>query len=341
LSIVKASDLISPSTKMIVVASARWPHKLALLGLLCTLSLQSGSSMLLYSGKSDRILAAGAGAEHSAASMAEHAFSAMPSGRPAEILAGQFTPDAAILLRVSSPQLRLAGLYFAGGLILLLSGLYYRRTRSLIATQKKLEDSLAQRTRELELSREAFRIRAMHDDLTGLLNRGAILEVLEREVVRASRSRTALTVILLDIDDFKSVNDTYGQLGGDSALFQAAAVIRNSVRDYDQVGRYGGEEFLMILPGLSPSGLGDRLASLHNHLSNISVTTPEEVFSLTCCFGATSAFFTDPVPTVDALLSQASRALWAAREGGRNRYAVLLAETQALPGSCAAEDVGT
>jgi diguanylate cyclase (GGDEF)-like protein len=251
-------------------------------------------------------------------------------------------PDAEILLRVSSPQLRLGGLYFAGGLILLLLfGLYHRRTRSLIAAQKKLEESLADRTRELELSREAFRIRAMHDDLTGLLNRGAILEVLEREVVRASRSRTALTVILLDIDDFKSVNDTYGQLGGDTAIFQVAAVIRNSVRDYDHVGRYGGEEFLMILPGLSPSGLNDRLASLHNHLSNISVTTPEAVFSLTCSFGATSAFFTDLTPTVDALLSQTSRALWAARDGGRNRYAILFPETQALPGSCSAEDVGT
>jgi diguanylate cyclase (GGDEF)-like protein len=309
---------------------ARWPHKLALAGLLCILSLPSESCVLAAPAQPDRVPAVSSGAEQAAVSIAEAASPAW-----------SFDPGAAILVRLSFPRFRPVVEYFAGGLAILLLALHYRRTARLAAERKMLEESLAERTRELELSREAFRIRAMHDDLTGLLNRAAILEVLEREVVRASRSRTALTVILLDIDDVKSVNDTYGQMAGDAAIFQAAAVIRNSIRDYDQVGRYGGEEFLMILPGLSPSGLNDRLASLHNHFSNISVTTPDAVFGLTCCFGATSAFFTDPVPTVDALLSQASRALWAARDGGRNRYAILLPETQALPGSCAAEDVGT
>jgi diguanylate cyclase (GGDEF)-like protein len=223
------------------------------------------------------------------------------------------------------------GVLCASFALLLLHAYHRRRALRLTADRDKPEELLRERTHELELSREAFRIRAMHDDLTGLLNRRAILEVLDREIARAIRSRTALTVILADLDRFKAFNDTYGQMSGDAALGQAAASLRNAIRDYDHVGRYGGEEFLLILPGLPPHELQARLADLHRSISNLSVITAEGAFTLNCSFGATSAFLTDSALTADTLLIHVDQALQAAKEGGRNRFEVRLPAIAALP----------
>jgi diguanylate cyclase (GGDEF)-like protein len=239
---------------------------------------------------------------------------------------------SALAVFVAQPP---AGWYFSAAMILvavfaLLYWIHRRCMLQLTADRDRLEELLGERSHELRLSREAFRIRAMHDDLTGLLNRQAILEVLDREIARATRSRTALTVILADLDGFKAVNDTYGQTGGDSALGQAAAAMRSAIRDYDHIGRYGGEEFLLILPGLAPQGLQARLTDLHNSISNISITTATDSFTLTCSFGATSAFFSDPAMTAEVLLLQVDQALYAAKNGGRNCFEVRLPGIVAL-----------
>src|SRR6202166_338470 len=106
----------------------------------------------------------------------------------------------------------------------------------------ELEDNLVQ-------AREMMRFKAMHDALTGVWNRGAILETLEREVTRSRREGISLGVLILDLDHFKSVNDNYGHPTGDAVLKEITKRMQTDVRPYDAVGRYGGEEFLVLLPG--------------------------------------------------------------------------------------------
>src|SRR5208282_3041484 len=101
---------------------------------------------------------------------------------------------------------------------------------------------------ELVAARESMRHAATHDSLTALTNRGEILAMFKRELERARRERSPVGVILADIDHFKNVNDTLGHLFGDEALREIGRRMRADLRVYDGVGRYGGEEFLLILP---------------------------------------------------------------------------------------------
>ena len=97
-------------------------------------------------------------------------------------------------------------------------------------------------------AREELRLQATHDGLTGTWNRNAILDLLHREYELAARSGSTIGVIMLDVDHFKQVNDTYGHLAGDHVLVEAARRMQQAVRSYDLVGRYGGEEFLVVSP---------------------------------------------------------------------------------------------
>jgi len=120
-----------------------------------------------------------------------------------------------------------------------------------------LEDKLVQ-------AREAMRFKAMHDVLTGVWNRGTVLEALEREVWRARREGNSLGILMVDLDHFKSVNDTYGHLAGDAVLREVTRRMHSEVRPYDAVGRYGGEEFLILLPGCTSAETRQKAERLRN-----------------------------------------------------------------------------
>jgi diguanylate cyclase (GGDEF)-like protein len=175
---------------------------------------------------------------------------------------------------------------------------------------------------ELVRAREALRERATHDALTCVLNRAGILEFLDKQLARSRRDSTPLAVILADVDHFKRINDSYGHLAGDEVLHQVAAQLRAEVRSYDAVGRYGGEEFLMVLPGCDVDIAGRRAESLRLAVAGTSFpTSGTGPISVSLSLGVAA---TPELALFDAasLLRHADAALYRAKGMGRNRVDV-------------------
>ncbi|NYF78164.1 ligand-binding sensor domain-containing diguanylate cyclase [Granulicella arctica] len=197
------------------------------------------------------------------------------------------------------------------------------RTKRLLAQRSKLEALVRERTSALEASQESLSLLATRDYLTGLPNRRAMHESLQKELQRARRTKTSLMVILADIDYFKQINDTYGHLAGDEALRQFAQALACTARSHDHVGRYGGEEFLILLRTFPIESAQTRLLDLHAAITNLSISYEGHTFSITCSLGASiidgrnlgSGQTEDP----NALLSSADQALYQAKRSGRNR----------------------
>lgn len=169
---------------------------------------------------------------------------------------------------------------------------------------------------ELLDAKDALAHEAMHDALTGALNRRAVFEGLSREMSRAVRRQTGLSIGMCDIDHFKQVNDTYGHQTGDAVLCALVAAMKTSLRRYDLVGRYGGEEFLVVAPGSEGSareGIYERLRYL---IEDLTITTPCGRVNVTMSMGVAKAA---KGQTMDALLAAADAALYRAKAQGRNR----------------------
>jgi two-component system, cell cycle response regulator len=174
---------------------------------------------------------------------------------------------------------------------------------------------------ELTASREAFREQATHDSLTGLLSRGAILGMLERELARGRRDGTPLAVALADIDRFKLVNDGYGHQAGDAVLVQVAHRMKSQLRESDAVGRVGGEEFLAVLPGATGAAAVAIAERFRTRVSSSPIQTVTEGLTITVSIGV--AVTQGGTVTTDVLISKADKALYLAKEDGRNRVRYL------------------
>ena len=177
--------------------------------------------------------------------------------------------------------------------------------------------------RILELQ-QSLRFAATHDFLTNLLNRSEILAAVEREFARGGREEKPATVILVDIDHFKRVNDTLGHAAGDEVLKEVARRLKTDLRPYDVVGRYGGEEFLILLPGCGLADGARRADTIRRLVAKDSIKTPFGVSSATVSMGvaATSA---SRDCTVEQILREADMSLYAAKKNGRNRVEVFAA----------------
>jgi diguanylate cyclase (GGDEF)-like protein len=158
---------------------------------------------------------------------------------------------------------------------------------------------------------------ALVDGLTGLANRRQCEEALISEISRADRLRTPFTLVLADLDDFKAINDDHGHATGDDVLREFASVLRATVRDSDVAGRWGGEEFLLLLPGADAVGgahLADRVRASLSERSFLG--RGGTVFSVTCSFGVAQL---TPGADERELFAAADRALYRAKREGKNR----------------------
>jgi diguanylate cyclase (GGDEF)-like protein len=161
----------------------------------------------------------------------------------------------------------------------------------------------------------AIRESSVRDYLTGLYNRRHLFEAGEAIFARTLREHTSLAAVMLDIDHFKQVNDTYGHLAGDRVLTQVAATLGRGLRRADLIGRYGGEEFCILLPEIDRAALADKLEALRASVAATLITHATERLTVTISLGAT-------LETGDSLQSMIDRAdacLYQAKEGGRNR----------------------
>jgi diguanylate cyclase (GGDEF)-like protein len=172
---------------------------------------------------------------------------------------------------------------------------------------------------QLVSTREQLRIQATHDSLTGLLNRFAILEALGREVTRSAREGTRAGVIMADLDHFKQVNDTYGHAVGDAVLRESARRMLSSIRAYDSIGRYGGEEFLIIAPGCGVNEATLQAERLRASVSAAAIDAAGSPVLMTMSVGVAAG---SDGKQADDLLRAADEALYQAKDAGRNRVEV-------------------
>ncbi|MBI5848520.1 MAG: diguanylate cyclase [Nitrospirae bacterium] len=175
---------------------------------------------------------------------------------------------------------------------------------------------IAQRILDLEARLAAM---ARQDLLTGLFNRRALYETLQAAVSQATREASPLSLILVDLDHFKLVNDQYGHPMGDQVLQRVAEILRTNKRAYDSVGRWGGEEFLMVLPNTNLDQavvVAERLRAL---LASIQLPVNDQTkITLSASLGITSTQNNLPPFLIDSLLKQADEALYQAKGKGRN-----------------------
>jgi diguanylate cyclase (GGDEF)-like protein len=174
-----------------------------------------------------------------------------------------------------------------------------------------LEDKLVE-------AREEMRFKATHDALTSLWNRASILEDFERELARSRREQGIVSILICDLDHFKLINDVYGHLMGDEVLRQTASRLLSSVRPYDQVGRYGGEEFLVLLTGCDPSQTQRRAEDIRSAIGSRTFETNVGSLAITMSVGSLTSNEWTADLTANQLLHEADLALYRAKECGRN-----------------------
>ena len=170
--------------------------------------------------------------------------------------------------------------------------------------------------RNVQLFTETRR-NALTDSLTQCFNRGHIIQVIEGELRRTRRTRSPLSVVMLDIDQFKTMNDRAGHLGGDAILSAIGNRLRAVLRHSDVRGRFGGDEFLIVLPDTPAAGAAYVAESLRREIEDLAVTVEGFTASVTASVGVATARIDELEPA--ALVARVDRALYDAKEAGRNR----------------------
>jgi two-component system, cell cycle response regulator len=182
---------------------------------------------------------------------------------------------------------------------------------------KTLQDELDQKNRELELANKRLKKLSITDGLTELFNHRHVHQLLHDEFERSARTGESIAVVMMDLDRFKNINDTYGHPTGDVILFETAQIIQDTAREIDMVGRYGGEEFIAILPETDEepaANFAERVRkAVEEHLFRDGATE----IRMTVSCGVASLH--EGVDGPESLLKAADAALYQAKHGGRNQ----------------------
>ena len=185
-----------------------------------------------------------------------------------------------------------------------------------IAEDELMAVKASQVQRDLLEEMDRLQLKSMVDPLTRAWNRGAITDILEREAARARRDETPVSVSLLDLDHFKKVNDTYGHPVGDIVLQQMADRVRRAIRNYDGFGRYGGEEFLLVLPGCDLEQGRAHAERVRSMLCDEPFLVNDHELEVTASLGVTVL---GPGEKASGAIARADEALYQAKQEGRNR----------------------
>jgi two-component system cell cycle response regulator len=178
----------------------------------------------------------------------------------------------------------------------------------------QLEDRLVE-------AREEMRFKATHDALTSLWDRGAILALMRSELSRSTREPSPVSLLLCDIDHFKQINDIHGHPTGDEVLEEVSARLLDAVRPHDAVGRYGGEEFLIVLSGCNAERIKERAEQVRAAISDLPFSTTQGTISVSLSLGAITIENWDKSMPIEPFLKQVDEALYRAKASGRNRAA--------------------
>ena len=193
----------------------------------------------------------------------------------------------------------------------------FNRMAQMIKDQmENLEERVAQRTAELTEMNMLLDQHARTDPLTGLGNRREILRQVETEISRSKRFKRTFSIVLLDLDEFKNVNDSYGHAAGDLVLREISQKIREVVRSIDTCGRWGGEEFLLVLPETDLSGAIRVAENLRKAVQTLDINIDQFTIHITLSAGVSEY---QPGQSTDDCIKQADAALYRAKRAGRNR----------------------
>ncbi len=188
---------------------------------------------------------------------------------------------------------------------------------AIVSTSIVLTIGLADRMREQRHALQDARRRAATDPLTGVLNRRSIVDHLHAVIDEARETHDPVSLLFLDLDHFKRINDTYGHLAGDACLKAAVAPLQAELRQSDAIGRYGGEEFLIVLQGASTAHALAIAERIRQHIAQTVVEHQGAYISLTCSIGVASS---DSTPLLArTMIDEADRAMYAAKHAGRDR----------------------
>ncbi|WP_158885415.1 ligand-binding sensor domain-containing diguanylate cyclase [Rhodanobacter sp. L36] len=235
------------------------------------------------------------------------------------------SPPSYFDFRIPSPWWRSAWATLLEVLLLILAvaAIWRGYSRRLLRQNRRLETMVNGRTAELTEEKQALEIartrlyyQATHDGLTGLYNRSAILDELAAQLEPAP-AQPGLAVALIDADHFKRINDTYGHQAGDAALLSIARHLQSHVRNDDRLGRYGGEEILMLLPGINKVDAEQRMRGIQAQVSAVPHVWEGKKFTVTLSIGL--VWIGNEAATVEELIRRADAALYLAKHSGRDR----------------------